>query len=130
MIPLQWFNDVNSTDISDKCEDVLDLLCKTHGCEVSPCYSALNLTCLFFAGILLLKLRIKLSYFDEILHISLIIVQDCGNCYTWAPRDAKCSSCFNWSWNAVLCKSWLWRWVCFFAFFEGTLMSRFIVYPK
>jgi len=50
MIPLQWFNDVNSTDISDKCEDVLDLLCKTHGCEVSPCYSALNLTCLFFAG--------------------------------------------------------------------------------
>lgn len=42
MIPLQWFNDVNSTDISDKCEDVLDLLCKTHGCEVSPCYSALN----------------------------------------------------------------------------------------
>ncbi|XP_059445552.1 fatty acid amide hydrolase isoform X1 [Corylus avellana] len=29
-----WFNDVNSTDISDKCEDVLDLLCKTHGCEM------------------------------------------------------------------------------------------------
>ena len=60
MIPLQWFNDVHSTDISDKCEDVLDLLCKTHGCEVSPCYSVLNLTCLFFAEILLLKLRINM----------------------------------------------------------------------
>jgi hypothetical protein len=60
MIPLQWFNDVNSTDISDKCEDVLDLLGKTHGCEVSPCYSALNLTGLFFAEILILKLRINM----------------------------------------------------------------------
>uniref|UniRef100_A0A7N2MXI0 Amidase domain-containing protein n=2 Tax=Quercus lobata TaxID=97700 RepID=A0A7N2MXI0_QUELO len=29
-----WFNDVNSTDISDKCEDILDLLSKTHGCEM------------------------------------------------------------------------------------------------
>ncbi|KAB1206729.1 Fatty acid amide hydrolase [Morella rubra] len=29
-----WFNDVNSTDISNKCEDILDLLCRTHGCEV------------------------------------------------------------------------------------------------
>lgn len=35
IILLQWFNDVNSTDISDKCEDILDLLSKTHGCEVS-----------------------------------------------------------------------------------------------
>lgn len=32
---LQWFNDVYSTDISDKCEDALNLLSKTHGCEVS-----------------------------------------------------------------------------------------------
>lgn len=29
----EWFNDVSSTDISDKCEDVLNLLGKTHGCE-------------------------------------------------------------------------------------------------
>ncbi|KAG2704889.1 hypothetical protein I3760_05G027600 [Carya illinoinensis] len=29
-----WFNDVNSTDISDKCEDILGLLCKTHGCRM------------------------------------------------------------------------------------------------
>lgn len=34
-ILLQWFNDVHSTDISDKCEDVLSLLSKNHGCEVS-----------------------------------------------------------------------------------------------
>lgn len=30
----EWFNDVHSTDISDKCEDVLNMLSKTHGCEV------------------------------------------------------------------------------------------------
>ncbi|RZC87174.1 hypothetical protein C5167_042104 [Papaver somniferum] len=29
----EWFNDVYSTDISDKCEDVLNLLSKNHGCE-------------------------------------------------------------------------------------------------
>ncbi|KAI6701559.1 hypothetical protein NL676_015883 [Syzygium grande] len=28
-----WFNDVHSTDISDKCEDILNQLSKTHGCE-------------------------------------------------------------------------------------------------
>ena len=33
---LQWFNDVFSTDISEKSEDILELLMKTHGCEVSP----------------------------------------------------------------------------------------------
>lgn len=32
---LQWFNDVYSTDISDKCEDVLNMLSKNHGCKVS-----------------------------------------------------------------------------------------------
>ncbi|XP_057960002.1 fatty acid amide hydrolase-like isoform X2 [Malania oleifera] len=30
----QWFNDVYSTDISNKCDDVLNLLSNTHGCEV------------------------------------------------------------------------------------------------
>ncbi|XP_038995902.1 fatty acid amide hydrolase-like isoform X2 [Hibiscus syriacus] len=30
---LQWFNDVHSTDISDVCEDVLNLLSKSHGCK-------------------------------------------------------------------------------------------------
>ncbi|CAA7034814.1 unnamed protein product [Microthlaspi erraticum] len=29
-----WFNDVNSSDISDKCEDILKLLTNNHGCEV------------------------------------------------------------------------------------------------
>ncbi|KAK6253358.1 hypothetical protein QUC31_015078 [Theobroma cacao] len=29
----EWFNDVHSTDITDVCEDVLNLLSKTHGCE-------------------------------------------------------------------------------------------------
>ncbi|XWS68188.1 hypothetical protein CRYUN_Cryun04dG0069800 [Craigia yunnanensis] len=29
----EWFNDVHSTDISDVCEDVLNLLSKSHGCE-------------------------------------------------------------------------------------------------
>ncbi|GMI83740.1 fatty acid amide hydrolase [Hibiscus trionum] len=29
----EWFNDVHSTDISDDCEDVLNLLSKSHGCE-------------------------------------------------------------------------------------------------
>ncbi|KAL5541242.1 hypothetical protein UlMin_042715 [Ulmus minor] len=29
-----WFNDVDSTDISDKCEEALNLLTKNHGCEV------------------------------------------------------------------------------------------------
>lgn len=29
-----WFNDVHTTDISDKCEDILNLLSKTHGCEM------------------------------------------------------------------------------------------------
>ncbi|KAF8389143.1 hypothetical protein HHK36_025836 [Tetracentron sinense] len=29
----EWFNDVYSTDISDKCEDILNKLLKTHGCE-------------------------------------------------------------------------------------------------
>lgn len=32
---MQWFNDVYSTEISDKCEDALNLLSKYHGCEVS-----------------------------------------------------------------------------------------------
>ncbi|KAL4302347.1 hypothetical protein GQ457_10G019950 [Hibiscus cannabinus] len=32
VVPL-WFNDVHSTDISDVCEDVLNLLSKNHGCE-------------------------------------------------------------------------------------------------
>ncbi|KAK9286998.1 hypothetical protein L1049_015406 [Liquidambar formosana] len=30
----EWFNDVQSTDISDKCDDVLSLLSKTHGCKI------------------------------------------------------------------------------------------------
>ncbi|KAK8659719.1 hypothetical protein V6N13_029913 [Hibiscus sabdariffa] len=29
----EWFNDVNSTDISDICDDVLNLLSKSHGCK-------------------------------------------------------------------------------------------------
>lgn len=29
-----WFNDVHSTDVSDKCDDILDFLSKTHGCEM------------------------------------------------------------------------------------------------
>ncbi|XWS63056.1 hypothetical protein CRYUN_Cryun06bG0064100 [Craigia yunnanensis] len=29
----EWFNDVHSTDILDVCEDVLNLLSKSHGCE-------------------------------------------------------------------------------------------------
>lgn len=29
----EWFNDVYSTDISDRCEDVLNMLLKSHGCE-------------------------------------------------------------------------------------------------
>ncbi|TYI49208.1 hypothetical protein E1A91_D12G018800v1 [Gossypium mustelinum] len=29
----EWFNDVHSTDISDVCEDVLNLLSKSHGCK-------------------------------------------------------------------------------------------------
>ncbi|CAK7330355.1 unnamed protein product [Dovyalis caffra] len=29
-----WFNDVHSTDVSDKGEDILNLLTKTHGCEM------------------------------------------------------------------------------------------------
>ncbi|XP_031744291.1 fatty acid amide hydrolase isoform X2 [Cucumis sativus] len=29
-----WFNDVHSTDISEKSEDILELLTKTHGCEI------------------------------------------------------------------------------------------------
>lgn len=29
-----WFNDVQSTDVSDTCEDMLNLLSKTHGCEM------------------------------------------------------------------------------------------------
>ncbi|XP_042493571.1 fatty acid amide hydrolase-like [Macadamia integrifolia] len=30
----EWFNDVYSTDISDKCEDVLNMLLRNHGCEI------------------------------------------------------------------------------------------------
>ncbi|CAN8277511.1 unnamed protein product [Cochlearia groenlandica] len=30
----KWFNDVNSSDISDKCEDILKLLSNNHSCEV------------------------------------------------------------------------------------------------
>ncbi|CAK8530371.1 unnamed protein product [Lathyrus sativus] len=29
-----WFNNVHSTEVSDKCEDALNLLSKAHGCEV------------------------------------------------------------------------------------------------
>ncbi|KAG4971610.1 hypothetical protein JHK82_037275 [Glycine max] len=29
-----WFNDVHSTEISDKCEEALNLLSKAHGCEM------------------------------------------------------------------------------------------------
>eukprot|EP00268_Persea_americana_P034705 TRINITY_DN3432_c0_g1_i2.p1 TRINITY_DN3432_c0_g1~~TRINITY_DN3432_c0_g1_i2.p1 ORF type:complete len:609 (-),score=117.60 TRINITY_DN3432_c0_g1_i2:444-2270(-) len=31
----EWFNDVYSTDISEKCEDALNLLTKTYGCQVT-----------------------------------------------------------------------------------------------
>ncbi|KAJ8629611.1 hypothetical protein MRB53_022934 [Persea americana] len=31
----EWFNDVYSTEISDKCEDVLHLLSKTYGCQIA-----------------------------------------------------------------------------------------------
>ena len=31
---MQWFNDVNSSEISDKCENILKLLSNNHGCEV------------------------------------------------------------------------------------------------
>ncbi|XP_010520624.1 PREDICTED: fatty acid amide hydrolase isoform X2 [Tarenaya hassleriana] len=30
----KWFNDVHSNDISDKCEEILTLLSKSHGCEL------------------------------------------------------------------------------------------------
>ncbi|MED6168892.1 hypothetical protein PIB30_015951 [Stylosanthes scabra] len=30
-----WFNDVHSTEVSDKCEDALNLLTKAHGCEIT-----------------------------------------------------------------------------------------------
>ncbi|XP_048637918.1 fatty acid amide hydrolase isoform X2 [Brassica napus] len=30
----RWFNDVNSSEISDKCENILKLLSNNHGCEV------------------------------------------------------------------------------------------------
>ncbi|KAM7474803.1 hypothetical protein LguiB_022046 [Lonicera macranthoides] len=30
----EWFNDVFSTDISDKCEDALNLISETHGCKM------------------------------------------------------------------------------------------------
>lgn len=33
---LQWFNDVFSTDISETCGKILNLLLEKHGCEVSP----------------------------------------------------------------------------------------------
>ncbi|KAG4967898.1 hypothetical protein JHK87_033549 [Glycine soja] len=29
-----WFNDVHSTEISDKCDEALNLLSKAHGCEM------------------------------------------------------------------------------------------------
>lgn len=32
---LQWFNDVFSTEISEKCEDILYQLSEKHGCKVS-----------------------------------------------------------------------------------------------
>lgn len=47
---LQWFNDVHSTDISDTCEDVLSLLSKTHGCEVS--HHHCHVLCIFLKLIL------------------------------------------------------------------------------
>ncbi|XP_077234045.1 fatty acid amide hydrolase isoform X2 [Tasmannia lanceolata] len=31
----EWFNDVYSTEISSKCEDVLNLLSKTYGCKIT-----------------------------------------------------------------------------------------------
>jgi Asp-tRNA(Asn)/Glu-tRNA(Gln) amidotransferase A subunit family amidase len=30
----EWFNDVFSTEISDKCEDVINLISQTHGCKM------------------------------------------------------------------------------------------------
>ncbi|KAF9665865.1 hypothetical protein SADUNF_Sadunf16G0169300 [Salix dunnii] len=30
-----WFNDVQSTDVSDTCEDMLNLLSRTYGCEIA-----------------------------------------------------------------------------------------------
>ncbi|XP_027193520.1 fatty acid amide hydrolase isoform X2 [Cicer arietinum] len=30
-----WFNNVHSTEVSDKCEDALNMLSKAHGCEVT-----------------------------------------------------------------------------------------------
>lgn len=41
---LQWFKDVYSTDISDKCEDVLHLLSKTYGCQVSFSWKHVSFT--------------------------------------------------------------------------------------
>ena len=47
-IPVKWFNNVHSTEVSDKCEDALNLLSKAHGCEVSTLYYHVPRDCLHF----------------------------------------------------------------------------------
>ncbi|KAM7460239.1 hypothetical protein LguiB_036383 [Lonicera macranthoides] len=37
----EWFNDVFSSDISNKCEDALNLLSETHGCKEYTEYAVL-----------------------------------------------------------------------------------------
>uniref|UniRef100_A0A0A9DXY3 Uncharacterized protein n=1 Tax=Arundo donax TaxID=35708 RepID=A0A0A9DXY3_ARUDO len=34
----EWFHDVSDRAISNTCEDALNLLCSTFGCQVSPFY--------------------------------------------------------------------------------------------
>lgn len=71
---MQWFNDVYSTDISDRCEDVLDMLLKTHGCEVS--FLSISIVVAYYIIIFVQVLHILI----EFLMLVFVMVEDSGSC--------------------------------------------------
>lgn len=50
-LAIQWFNDVKSSDISAKCEEVLSTLSSNYGCQVS--YSCVLLFLEIITGIII-----------------------------------------------------------------------------
>lgn len=102
---MQWFNDVHSSDISDKCEDIIKLLSNNHGCQVSWSFEYVSIS--------------KHSFIQN-----LYVVLDNGNSGSWTGRDACSSCCVDRISGTAFSYSLLWGWVCIRLFFLITITYK------
>ncbi|KAJ4842657.1 hypothetical protein Tsubulata_033069, partial [Turnera subulata] len=92
----EWFNDVLSTDVSDKCEDILNLLPKTHGCRmeeiVIPELPEMRTAHLVAMAESLCSL---LPYVEEGKHVSLDIQTNIAFFQAFTASDFVASQCLR-----------------------------------